>query len=104
MRSKFHNLDGSQIASLDDGAGGQRDLREADGTGVGVLGRAEQLEGRDHGVGHVHGTVVGSVGAEAQVDVEEGRLVALEPSRLECDGAAGRRPVGPVGCGAYSAA
>lgn len=59
------NLNGSEIAGLDARVDGQRDLREADGAWVRVVGRADDLEELDHGVGHVLGAVVGAVGAKA---------------------------------------
>ena len=96
MGGKLDNLDSGKITRFDVGTGRERDLRQADRARVRVLGGAKQLEGRDHGVGHVHRSSVRSVGAEAQVDVEECRLMALEPAGLECDSAARSWPVRPV--------
>lgn len=98
MHSKLNNLNSSIIARLNSRVGGQRDLRKADGARVRVLAGPEDLEGRHHGEAHVPGPIVGPVGAEAHVDVEEGRGVALEPARLEGEGAACRGPVCAVCC------
>lgn len=96
MHGNLNDLDGGVVARLDGGVAGQRHLGQADGARVGVLGWAQDLEGADHGVAHVLGPAAGAVGAEAQVHVDEGRGVALEPAGLEGDGAAGRGPVGAV--------
>lgn len=98
VHGKLNNLDGGVVAGRDGGVGRQRDLGQAHRARVGVLGWAEDLEGRDHGEAHVPGAIVGTVGAEAHVDVEEGCGVALEPARLEGDGAACRGPVCAVCC------
>lgn len=47
---------------------------------------------------------VGRDGAETEVDVEEGGFVALEPARLNAEGAAGCGPVGTVAGGGDAAA
>lgn len=92
MHRQLDDLDGSVVARLDVHVGGEGHLREADGAGVGRLAGAEDLEGRDHGVGHVGraavGNAVGTLGAEAHVDVDEGCRMPGEPAWLECDGAA----------------
>lgn len=98
VHSRLHDLDGGVVARLDGGVGREGHLGQAHGARVGVLGRAQDLEGADHGVAHVLGPAARAVGAEAQVDVHECRGVALEPARLEGDGAAGRGPVGAVCC------
>lgn len=74
----------------------QRYLRQTHGARVCAVGRANNLESWYHWEGHVLGSVVGSIVAKAQVDVHEGDLVALEPARLERNGTAFCRPVGPV--------
>ncbi|KAL2289250.1 hypothetical protein FJTKL_02267 [Diaporthe vaccinii] len=84
VHGQLNDLDGGVVAGLDGGVGGEGHLGQADG--------------RDHGEAHVPGAVVGAVGAEAHVDVEEGRGVALEPARLEGEGAARRGPVCAVCC------
>lgn len=96
VHGELDDLDGGVVPRLHGGVGRQGDLGQADRPRVGVLGRPQDLEGRDHGEAHVPGPVVGPVGAEAHVDVEEGRGVALEPARLEGEGAARRGPVGAV--------
>lgn len=104
MHRQLDQLDGGVVAGRDVGAGREGHLRQADGARVRVLAGAEDLEGRHHRVGHVGRAAVGPVGAEAEVHVDEGRQVALEPARLERHGAAGCWPVGAVcGCG-YAAA
>lgn len=104
MLRNFHDLDRRIVAGLDTCVGGQRDFGKADGTRVGVGVGSDNLEGRDHGEAHVRGPAAGTVGAVAQVDIHEGRLVALKPSRLQCDGAACCWPEGPVAEGFMSAA
>jgi hypothetical protein len=98
VHSKLYHLDGSLISGLDGRVGRERDLREADGARVRVLAGPQDLEGRNHGKTHVPRPAVGPVGAEAHVDVKEGRGVALEPARLEGDGAACCGPVCAVRC------
>lgn len=96
VHGQLDDLDGGQVAGLDGDVGRQGHLREADGARVGVRAGAEDLEGRYHGEAHVLGPAVGPVGAKAHVDVNERRRVALEPARLEGDGAALCRPVRPI--------
>lgn len=98
VHGELDDLDGGVIARLDGRVGGERDLGQADGARVGVLAGAQDLEGRHHGEAHVPGAVVWPVGAEAHVDVEEGRGVALEPAWLEGECAARRGPVCAVCC------
>jgi hypothetical protein len=98
MQRQLHNLDRRIVARLDGRVGRQRHLRQTHRTRIGVLAGADDLEGRHHRIAHVGRTTVWSVGAEAQVDIQERSRVALEPSRLEGDGAARCRPVCPV-CG-----
>ena len=104
MDSMLNDLNGREITGLDIGIFRQGHLREADGAGIGAVGRAEDLDGGPHGVRHVLGAVVGAIGAEAKIDVDEGGLVAAEPARLEGDSAAGRGPVRSVLGGANAAA
>jgi len=79
-------------------------LRQADRAGVRVLARPNDLEDRNHGEGHVGRSIVRSVGAEAQIDVDEGSGVALEPAWLESDSTTGYGPLGAVGCCWHAAA
>ncbi len=109
VQGQLDELDRRVVARLDGGVGWERDLGQADGAWVGVLGGADDLEGRDHGVAHVGRPMevvveIRPFVAEAQVDEDEGRGVALEPARLESDGAAGRGPEGAVGCCGHAAA
>lgn len=93
------NLDGGLVAGLDVCADGQRNLSETDGAGVGIVGRAEDLEGMDHGVAHVGRAAVNvgaGIGAKAKIDLKERGEVAAEPAGLEGDGAAANGPVGAV--------
>ncbi len=103
----FDNLNGGLVTGLDVGTDGEGHLGEADGARVGVVGRAEDLKGLDHGVAHVGGTAVdvdALVGAEAKVDLHKGREMAAEPTRLEGNGAAADGPVGTVLGDAHAAA
>lgn len=93
---KLNNLDRRLVPRLDARPLRQRHLREAHRPGVRAVRGPEQLELRHHGVGHVLRAVVGPVGAEAQVDVQQRLRVALEPAGLEGDRAARRGPVCPV--------
>lgn len=104
MDSMLDDLNSREITRLDIGVFGQGHLREADGAGIGAVGGAEDLDGRQHGVRHILGAVVGAIGAEAKVDENEGGLVATEPARLEGDSAACRGPVRSVLGGANAAA
>ena len=77
----------------------QRYLRDADTAIIRyVVGPHDAKDGL-----HGQGVVVGH-GADAEVDVEEGVGVALEPARLEADGAAADGPFGAVGGHGHSAA
>lgn len=96
MHSKLNNLDRGVIAGLDGGVCRERHLRKADGARVRVLAWAEDLEDGDHGEGHVEGTAVGPVAAEAHVGIHHCLGVALEPAWLEGKGTTRRGPVGPV--------
>jgi hypothetical protein len=57
------------------------------------------LEGWDHVEGHI-----GWLFAEAEVDVDEGSCMALEPAWLKGDCAASHRPFGSVARGWHAAA
>lgn len=104
MLSLFDNLDRRPITSGDVGASRQRDLREADRPGVGIVRRSEEHERLDHDVGHVRGSAVGAVGAVSQVDLQLSLEVAAEPAGLEGDGAAGGGPVRSVPARPHAAA
>ena len=66
-------------------------MRETDAPRVDGILRARDLE---HGL-HDHGKVLGQ-GAVAEVDVEEGGCVAVEPAGLEAYCAAADGPESPV--------
>lgn len=104
MLGQLDYLDGGQITGFDARVCGQRYLRQANGARVRVVRRALDGEGVNHGVGHVFGAVVRPVGAEAEVDVDDGRGMASEPAWLEGEGAARGGPVCAVLGGSYAAA
>lgn len=104
MLGRLDDLNGGQVARVDIGTDGERYLGEADGSRIGIVGGAEDLEGLDHGVGHVGRAAVGGVGAEAEINLHKGRQVAAEPAWLEGDGAAADGPVCAVLCCVDSAA
>lgn len=109
VQGQLDDLDGCVVASLDGGVDREGHLGQADGARVGVARGADDLEGVDHGVAHVGraveaGSELGPFVAEAHVDVDEGRRVALEPAWLEGDGAACCRPEGAVCCRGHAAA
>lgn len=79
-------------------------MGEADCSWEGIIGRALDGEGMDHGVGHVLRSVVRPVGAKAEIDVDDGEGVASEPAGLEGECAAGRGPICAVSGGSYAAA
>lgn len=62
------------------------------------------MEDGHHGEGHVGWSVVGPVGAESEVHVEECGGVALEPAGLQRDCSAGDGPECAVGCCGHAAA
>jgi hypothetical protein len=76
VHRQLHELNCRVIARLDGRVNRQGDLWQAHGARLGVPGGAEDLEGRDHRVAHVgrppFRSELGAVGAEAQVDVDEG--------------------------------
>lgn len=92
MLGSLNNLNGRQIAHIHRYIGGQRHLWQTKGARVWVRTGADDLKRRQHGVAHV-----GRSGAEAEIEVEKGRLVALEPSWLYRDCAALDGPFGAVG-------
>jgi hypothetical protein len=102
--SELDELDSSQVAGLDGGVCRQGYLREADCSRERIVRGALDGEGVNHGEGHVWGSVVGAVGAKAQVDVDDGQGVASEPARLKGECAARRGPVCAVLGGSYAAA
>lgn len=104
MYGRLHDLDRRVVAHARARVGGKRHLRQAEGARIWVLARADDLEDGHHGEGHVGRPMVGPVGAETEVDVEEGRSVPVKPTWLQGDGAASCGPEGAVGGGAHAAA
>jgi len=81
--SRLDDLDGGVVADVDGDVGRQWHLRQAKRARVRAVRRADDLEDGHHGERHVE-----RHGADAQVDVDEGGLVAGEPTGLEGHGAA----------------
>jgi hypothetical protein len=102
--SQFDDLNRGLVANLDFGILGKRHLRQAHSARIGAIAGAENLEGADHGVCHVLGSVIGTVCAKSHVDVHKSRFVTFEPARLEGDGATGSWPVRAVPCIVQTAA
>lgn len=92
MLCGLNHLDGGIITSLDTDIRGQGNLRQTEGTGVGVVGRAGDLEGRNNRVAHILRNR-----AETKVDIDQSSLVAREPTRLDRNGASLDGPLGTVG-------
>lgn len=78
--------------------GRQRHLRHTDGAGVRVVGGTFDFKDREHGVTHV-----GRDSTPANVDVDEGRLMAAEPGWLKGDSTAGDGPFGAIARGGHAA-
>lgn len=92
MLRGLNHLDSGIVTSLDTDVRGQGNLRQTEGTGVGVVGRAGNLEGRDDRVAHILRDR-----AETNVDIDQGSLMAREPTRLDRNGASLNGPLGTVG-------
>jgi hypothetical protein len=100
MKRRLHDLNRRIIPDIDRRVRREGHLWEAESARVRVLVGPDDLEYAGHGEGHVGGTAAGTVGAEAEIDVEEGGGMALEPAGLYGDGAAFEGPQGAVGgCG-----
>ena len=97
MNGQLDNLDCSIITGLDAGIDRERDLRKADSAGIGVLGGTDDTELGYHGVRHVGWAAVGAIGAEAKVDKDLSRGMALEPTGLERNSTTGHGPESTVG-------
>lgn len=93
MVCQLNNLDCRLVAGLDRDVLGKRDLGKADGTGVGVVGWADNLESGNHVAGHVGWATIWTIFTETHIDVGESSLMASEPAWLEGNRASGRRPV-----------
>jgi hypothetical protein len=83
VHRQLNHLDRGVIASLDVRTRRKGYLRQADSAGIRVFAGSEDLEGGHHRVRHVGRATVGAVCAEAEVHVDEGCCMALEPARLE---------------------
>ena len=99
MLGRLNDLDRRMITHLDTRVGWEGHLWEAPSARVGFVGGADELDAVHHDIRHV-----GRDGAEAHVDVDEGRGVAGEPAGLEGEGAAGYGPFGAVGRGGHATA
>jgi len=95
----LNDLDCGVVAHVDRQVGWYGDLWQADRARVGLGRGANDLEGRNHDVRHVRWNC-----SQAQVHVDEGRGVALEPAWLDGDGAAADGPFGAIRGGGHSAA
>ena len=104
MHRNLHNLNCRQITRLNRMIRRQRDLGQANRAWVRSLTRPCDLENGDEGEGEVVWTVVGTVDAEAHVDVHEGCGVPLEPAGLQGDGATADGPGCAVAGGGHTAA
>lgn len=78
MQGSLNNLDGRVVAHIGLVASGQRNLWQAERTAVVEVRWPRELEHRVHRVRHVL-----RLGANAEVDVDECREMAIEPTRLE---------------------
>lgn len=104
MLSQLNDLNRRPIASRNICASRQRNLGQADSSGIGIVGRSLEHEWLDHDIGHVWRATVGTVSAVSEVDLELSRQMATEPAGLEGDGAAGCWPVCSVSCCSYATA
>jgi hypothetical protein len=91
MDCGLDNLNCRIIPNVVCDVGWQRNLRQAESTRVHHIAGSGKLENGNHRV-----RVVGRSGAEPDVDVYECRLMAVEPPRLEGDGAPCYRPFGSI--------
>lgn len=99
MFGSLDHLDRGKVAHFGRYSLREQNLRQTDGAWVGVVGGPHDLERRDHRVAHVRGSP-----AHAEVDVDKGCGVALEPAGLEGDGTAADGPFGAVLRGGHAAA
>lgn len=97
MLRRQHHLDRRIITRAHTHIGRQRHLRHTDGTRVRVVGGTFDFKDREHGVTHV-----GRDGTPADVDVDEGRLMAAEPAWLHGDSTTGDGPFGAVAGGGHT--
>lgn len=97
MLGGLDQLDRGVVTRADGDIGRQGHLGQTHGTGVRVVCRADDQEGRDDGVAHIGGDL-----AEADIDVDQGSGVAWEPARLEGDSTTADGPLGSVGRPAHT--
>lgn len=93
------DLDGGVVADVDRDVWWDGDLREAETTRVVQIRGTSDLEDRNHVVGHVE-----RLGAQSQIDVEEGELMTVEPTWLDGNGASAYGPLGSVARSGHTAA
>lgn len=98
MLRRQHHLNCRIITRAHTHIGRQWHLRHTDGAGVRVVGGTFDFKDREHGVTHVWGN-----GTPADVDVDEGRLMAAEPGRLKGDSTTGDGPFGAIAGGGHAA-
>ena len=99
MHCRLDQLNCCVVSNIDCKIGWKRNLGETEGSRIWILAGADNLHAIEHDIRHVR-----RICAKAQIDVDEGSSVSLEPSRLECDGTAFQRPLGAVCRGGHSAA
>lgn len=91
MDGRLDHLDCGVVSDVEGQVGRQRHLWETEGARVGVFAWADDLNAREHHVGHV-----GGIGADSEVNVDEGGSVTLKPPGLERDSSAFQWPFGAV--------
>lgn len=99
MNGGFNDLDRRMVADIDSDVGREGNLREAKRSRVRVVRWTDDLERRKHRVAHVRWD-----GSQSQVDVEEGRFVALEPAWLDRYRSAANGPFGSIRRGGHASA
>lgn len=104
MNRRLHDLNRRIISYINRRICGQWHLRQTEGSRVRIFARADDLHDGGHGERHVLGTIVGAIGAESEIKVEEGGGVTLKPAGLNGDGAAVDGPESAVGGSRHAAA
>lgn len=99
MNSGFNDLDRRVVANVDGDVGRERNLREADCSWVRIVRWTDDLERGNHRVAHVRRD-----SSQSQVDVDQCRLVSLEPAWLERDRSATNGPFGSIRRGRHASA
>lgn len=93
MHSGLYYLDRSVVTDFHRCVRWERDLWKTEGTRIGSFAGTRDLEHWYHGEGHVWWSTIRPISSEAQVDVEEGRSVPLEPTRLDGYSSTTDRPI-----------